>query len=167
MPKIWEAKPVAAGLRFGIVVGKFNSTITDRLLEGALDALGRAGVDDGDIEIARVPGSFEIPVAAMRLARSGRFSAIVCLGAIIRGATAHWDYLSHTVTSSLSHVALECDLPVTNAVLTTETAELASERAVRGRDNRGYAAAIAAVEMAVLFRELGADEGEPRDERAR
>lgn len=165
MTKIWEGKPSAPpGMRFAVVISRFNSTVTDGLLEGALEALKRAQVPAADVEVARVPGAFEIPLTAKRLAESGRFDAVVCLGAVIKGETPHWDYLSRSVTDALERAALATGVPITNAVLTTETLEQAVDRARgRGSDNKGYDAALAAVEMAVLFRQLAteasADEG--------
>lgn len=154
MTKIWEGKPKGDGFRFGIVVSRFNSTVTDKLLEGALAALARAGVDTDDVDVVRVPGAFEMPLAVKRLAETGRVSGVICLGAIVKGGTPHWDYLSSTVTTALSEVSLATNLPVTNALLTTETMEQAHERAGKGADNKGYDAALAAMEMAELFRRL-------------
>ena len=157
MAKIWEGKPSAlSGMRFGVVVSRFNSGVTDKLLEGALEALRRAQVADVDIEVVRVPGAFEIPLAAKALAVSGRVSGVICLGAIVKGGTPHWDYLSRSVTDAVLQVALETGVPSTNAILTTETLEQALERSTgRGSDNKGYDAALAAVETAVLHRALG------------
>lgn len=154
--RIWEGKPNGGGRRFGIVVGRFNSPVTDKLLEGALEAMRRAHVADEDIEVVRVPGAFEIPLAAKRLAQTGRFVGVVCLGAIIKGGTPHWDYLSQTVTSAMGDVALQSGLPVTNAVLTTETMEQALARAggASGGENKGFDAALAMVELAELFSRL-------------
>ena len=157
MTKIWEGKPNGNGRRFGIVVARFNSTVTDKLLEGALEALGRAHVDADDIEIVRVPGAFEMPLAAKRLAETGRVAGVVCLGAIIKGGTPHWDYLSASVTSAIGEASLFTSVPMTNALLTTENLEQALERAGKGTDNKGnkgYDAALAAVEMAELYSRL-------------
>ncbi|HJS75521.1 MAG TPA: 6,7-dimethyl-8-ribityllumazine synthase, partial [Vicinamibacteria bacterium] len=139
MAKIWEGKPSAlSGMRFGVVVSRFNSGVTDKLLEGALEALRRAQVADVDIEVVRVPGAFEIPLAAKALAVSGRVSGVICLGAIVKGGTPHWDYLSRSVTDAVLQVALETGVPSTNAILTTETLEQALERSTgRGSDNKG------------------------------
>ena len=161
MAKIWQGKPSGRGLRFGIVVARFNSTVTDKLLEGALEALGRAHVDADDIEVVRVPGAFEMPLAAKRLAETGRVAGVVCLGAIVKGGTPHWDYLSTSVTTALSKASLSTNVPMTNALLTTENMEQALERAGKGandksnRGNKGYDAALAAVEMAELYSRLG------------
>ena len=148
--QIREGKMNGAELRIAIVVGRFNSSITDKLLEGAVKALKRARVDFDYVEVIRVPGSFEIPVAALLLAQTGRFDAVVCLGAIIKGDTPHWSYLSQVVTTGISHAALETGIPMTNAVLTTETYEDAAKRACEQGHNKGYDAALAAVEMANL-----------------
>lgn len=154
MAKLWEGKPKGDGRCFGIVVSRFNSTVTDKLLEGALAALARAQVADDDIEVVRVPGAFEMPLAAKRLAETGRVAGVICLGAIVKGGTPHWDYLSATVTQSLSDASLATKLPMTNALLTTETMAQALIRAGKGTDNKGYDAAIAAVEMAELYARL-------------
>jgi 6,7-dimethyl-8-ribityllumazine synthase len=142
-------------MRFAVVMSRFNSGVTDKLLEGALEALKRAQVAAEDVEVVRVPGAFEIPLAAQTLAASGRFSGVVCVAAIIKGGTPHWDYLSRAVTDALARVALDTGVPVTNAILTTETLEQAVARSGgRGSDNKGYDAAFAAVETAVLHRAL-------------
>ena len=154
MTKIWEGKAAGEGMRFGIVLGRFNSLVTDKLLEGALEALRRARIDDDDVEIMRVPGAFEIPLAAKRFAETGRFAAIICLGAIIKGGTPHWDYLAKAATSGICQASLATNVPMTNAVLTTDTMEQAVERSQKGCNNKGYDAALAAVEMAVLFEKL-------------
>ena len=166
MAKIWEGKPTGNGRRFGIVVARFNSTVTDKLLEGALEALGRAHVDADDIEIVRVPGAFEMPLAAKRLAETGRVAGVVCLGAIVKGGTPHWDYLSAGVTAALVEASLFTSVPMTNALLTTENMEQALDRAGQGpnikgikgnKGNKGYDAALAAVEMAELYSRLGGE----------
>jgi len=152
--KIWEGKAVGEGMRFAIVLGRFNSLVTDKLLEGALEALRRARVREDDVEVVRVPGAFEIPLAAKRLAETGRFAAVICVGAIVKGGTPHWDYLSQTATSGICQASLATNIPMTNAVLTTDTMEQAVERSRPGSNNKGYDAALAAVEMAVLFEKL-------------
>jgi 6,7-dimethyl-8-ribityllumazine synthase len=144
-------------MRVAVAMSRFNSGVTDKLLLGALEALKRAQVADQDVEVVRVPGAFELPLAVKALAVSGRFDAVVCLAAIVKGGTPHWDYLSRAVTDALARVALDSMIPITNAVLTTETLEQALARASgRGSDNKGYDAALAAVETAVLHRELAA-----------
>ena len=137
-----------------MVVSRFNSFVTDKLLEGALEAMKTCDVGEEDLEIVRVPGSFEIPLTAKRLAGSGRFDGVVCLGAIIRGKTPHWDYLGRSVAEAIARTALESGVPLTLGVLTTENSELALARAEPGRNNRGYDAAMTAVEMANLLRAL-------------
>lgn len=145
----------AADLRIGFVVSRFNSTITEKLLEAGLDAFRRSGGTDENVTVLRVPGSFEIPVAARRLAEAGKVRAIVCLGCLIRGETPHFDYLSREVTRGIDEVALRYGLPVTYGVLTTDTVEQALNRSGIKHGNKGVDATIAAVEMADLFRKLG------------
>ncbi len=142
------------GLRFGIVVGRFNSLISKKLLEGALDALGRHGVDLSQVEVAWVPGSFEIPLAAKKMAASGKFDAVICLGAIIRGATPHFDYVAAEASKGIAQVMLETGVPVSFGVLTTDTIEQAIERAGTKAGNKGFEAAMAAIEMANLLKKL-------------
>lgn len=154
MTRITEGKPSGQGLRFAVVVSRFNSFVTDKLLEGALDALEKCGVEEEALEVVRVPGSFEIPLTAKRLASSGRYNGVVCLGAIIKGETPHWDYLGRAVTQAVAETALETGVPVTFGVLTTESRELALARAEIRGDNRGYDAAMAVVEMADLYRRM-------------
>jgi 6,7-dimethyl-8-ribityllumazine synthase len=140
------------GLRLGIVVSRFNSFITERLLSGALDALERAGADEKKIEIVRVPGSFEIPVAAKRLAQSGRYDALITLGCVIRGDTQHFDYISAEVTRGIQLAAVETGVPIAFGVLTTDTLEQAIDRAGAKSGNKGAEVALAAVEMATLLK---------------
>ncbi len=139
------------GHRFGIVVARFNELVTRRLLEGAVDVLTRHGVRPEDIEVAWVPGSFELPVAAQALAETGRFSAIICLGAVIRGATPHFEYVASQAASGIGRVALDHRLPVIFGVITADTQEQALERAGGKVGNRGAEAALAALEMADLL----------------
>lgn len=150
-----EGNLSAAGRTFGIVASRFNDFIVRRLLDGALDAIGRHGGDPASVDVVWVPGSFEIPVAARRLALSGRYEAIVCLGAVIRGATAHFDYVANGAASGISSVALEADLPVVFGVITTETIEQAIERAGTKLGNKGFEAAVTAIEMADLMPRIG------------
>ena len=152
--KVIEAKLDASGRKFGIIVSRFNNFVTDKLLEGALEALKGCGVEDEDMVVVRVPGSFEVPAAAKKLADSGRFHAVVCLGAIIKGETPHWDYLGRTVSDAIARIALESGVPLTFGILTTETRDTALARAEERGENRGYNAAIAAVEMADLYRQM-------------
>jgi 6,7-dimethyl-8-ribityllumazine synthase len=143
-----------SGRRFGIVVGRFNELITKQLLAGASDCLRRHGVADGDVEAAWVPGAWEIPAALRRMHRTGRFDALIALGAVIRGATPHFDYVSSGVASGVAALGAEVDLPVVFGVLTTDTLEQALERAGSKAGNKGWDAALAALEMADLFAQL-------------
>lgn len=152
--KIYEGKLSAEGLKFGIVISRFNEFITKKLLEGALDALKRNGARDKDVEIAWVPGAWEIPSAAARLDRMGRYDAIICLGAVIKGATAHWQYISTQVTRGIAAVGQASENPVVYGVITPDTLEQAIERAGTKAGNKGFDAAMAAIEMANLFKEL-------------
>ena len=154
MPKTIEGTLDAKGLKVGLLVSRFNSFVSERLVEGAVDALVRHGAKDGDISIARVPGAFEIPAAARQMSRSGHFDAIICLGAVIRGATPHFEYVSAEVSKGVAAVAMDADIPVTFGVLTTDTLEQAIERAGSKAGNKGFDAAMAAIEMANLYKEF-------------
>ena len=154
MPKNYEGQLNAAGMRVGIIVGRFNSFITERLLEGALDALYRHGGADEDISVYRVPGSFEIPLATKKLAEAGSCDAIICLGAVIRGATPHFDYVAAEVSKGVANVSLATGVPVIFGVLTTDTVEQAVERAGTKAGNKGFDAALAAMEMASLLKQM-------------
>ena len=154
MPKTYEGKLVAQGLRFAIVVSRWNSFFTERMLEGALDALVRHGADESQIEIARVPGTWEIPVAAQRMATTRRFDAVVCIGCLIRGATPHFDYLASEVTKGIGAITLQTGVPLTYGVITVENLEQAVERAGTKAGNKGAEAAMAAVEMANLLKQI-------------
>jgi len=154
MPKILEANLLAEGKTFGIVVSRFNDFITEKLVSGALDALIRSGASDDDIEIARVPGAFEIPLLAKKMAASGRYDAVICLGAVIRGATPHFDYVSAEVSKGVAAASMETGRPVIFGVVTTDTIEQAIERAGTKAGNKGFSAAMAAVEMANLMQQL-------------
>ena len=156
MAYVFEGRLNGEGLRFGIVVARFNDFITHRLLEGARDALIRHGVDPDDVDVAWVPGTYEIPLAARRMARSRRYDAVICLGAVIRGATAHFDYVAGEAGSGVSRAAWDADLPVMFGVLTTDTIEQAIERAGTKAGNNGFTAAVGAIEMANLFRQIDA-----------
>jgi 6,7-dimethyl-8-ribityllumazine synthase len=151
-----EGKLIAEGLKFALVVSRFNSFITERLLEGALDSLRRKGVREEDLTLVRVPGAWEIPLAAKRLAQGGRHHAVVCLGAVIRGSTPHFDYVAAEVSKGIAQVSLEAGVPISFGILTTDTLEQAIERAGSKAGNKGAAAADAAVEMVNLLKELGA-----------
>jgi len=154
MAKTYEGKLLAEGLKFGIVVSRFNEFITRKLLDGALDALGRHGANDAEIAIAWVPGTFEIPVVAQRMASSGKHDAVICLGALIRGATPHFEYLAAEVTKGIAQVALSTGVPTIYGVITTDTIEQAIERAGTKVGNKGFDAAEAAIEMANLLRAM-------------
>jgi 6,7-dimethyl-8-ribityllumazine synthase len=154
MPTVLEGKLSAAGFRFAIIVSRFNDFISSKLVDGAMDALVRHGADENEVLLVKVPGAFEIPLAAKKLARSGKVDAVVCLGAVIRGATPHFDYVAAEVSKGIAVVALESDIPVTFGVLTTDNLEQAIERAGSKAGNKGYDAALAAVEMVNVFREL-------------
>ncbi|MBV9849118.1 MAG: 6,7-dimethyl-8-ribityllumazine synthase [Armatimonadetes bacterium] len=152
----FEGNLIAQGLRFAVVLSRFNNLIGDRLLEGALDALRRHGAAEEDIAVALVPGAFEIPLAAQQMAKSGRYDAVICLGAVIRGATAHFDYVAGPMASSLAAAALETGVPVLFGVLTTDTIEQALERAGTKAGNKGADVAVAAIEMANLLKVMRA-----------
>ena len=154
MAKYIEGNLNGAGRKLGIVVARFNSFISEKLLEGAIDTLVRSGVDSNDIEVARVPGAFEIPLAAQRMARSGKYDAVICLGAVIRGATPHFDYVAGEVAKGTAQVMLDAGLPVLFGVLTTETIEQAIERAGSKAGNKGSEVAIGALEMINLLAAL-------------
>lgn len=154
MPRTVEGSLIGAGLRFGIVVSRTNDFITSRLLEGALDALRRHGADEEGVVVLKVPGCFEIPLAAQKLALSRQFDAVICLGAVIRGDTPHWEYISAEVTKGIAQVSLNTGMPVTFGVLTTDTLEQAIDRAGVKAGNKGSEAALAAIEMANLLRQV-------------
>lgn len=150
------------GMRIGIIVARFNSFITERLLEGAIDALTRSGVAAADLDVVRVPGAFEIPPIARNLAVSGRYDAVLCLGAVIRGATFHFDLVAGECARGVAEVALQTGVPVLFGVLTTDTIEQAIERAGTKAGNKGAECAVAAIEMVDLTRQLAAIQGGPR-----
>lgn len=154
MPLIYEGHLLGKGLKIGLVVGRFNEFITSRLLSGALDALKRHGVADDDIEIAWVPGAFEISLVARRMATSRRYDAVLCLGAVIRGATPHFDYIAAEVSKGIAKIGLETGVPVIFGVLTADTIEQAIERAGTKAGNKGWSAAVSGIEMANLLREF-------------
>jgi len=154
MPRTIEGQLVATNKKFGIIASRFNEFITSKLLEGALDAFTRHGVKDDDMTIAWVPGSYEIPYAVKRMAESGNYDAIVCLGALIRGATPHFDYISAEVTKGIAQVGLATGVPVIYGVITTNTIEEAIERAGTKVGNKGFDAAVSALEMTSLFDQL-------------
>ena len=154
MSQHFEGVLLGKGLKFGLVVSRFNEFLTKRLLEGAQDALLRHGVNQEDIEIAWVPGSFEIPLVAKKLAETKRFDAVICLGAVVRGGTPHFEYIATEVTKGIAKVGLETGLPVIYGVLTADTLEQAIERAGTKMGNRGFDAAVEAIEMANLIKSI-------------
>lgn len=154
MPEIIQGHLDAKGRSFGIVVSRFNEFISSKLLEGALDCLYRHGADEKMVDIIWVPGSFEIPMAANKLATSGKYNAVICLGTLIRGATPHFEYIAAEATKGIASVALKTQLPVTYGVLTCDSLEQAIERAGTKAGNKGWDAALSAIEMADLFTKL-------------
>lgn len=152
MSKVYEGNLLGEGLRFGIVISRFNDFITHKLLDGALDTLHRHGVRDEDVEVARVPGAFEIPLIAKKMAATGRYAGIICLGTVIRGATPHFEYIASEVAKGVAHVGLDTGVPVIFGVITADNLEQAIERAGTKAGNKGADAAVAAIEMANLIR---------------
>ena len=159
MAREFEGQLDGRGLRFGIVVSRFNALITDQLLAGARDGLRRHGVSDEAVDVARVPGALEIPIVARRLAQTGRYDALVCLGAVIRGATAHFDYVAAGVAQGVGRLAVDSGVPAIFGILTTDTIEQALERAGVKQGNKGWDAALAAIETANVIRALEAEPG--------
>ena len=154
MPKTLEGKISAEGYRFGLVVSRFNDFISSKLVEGAVDALKRHGATEEQLLLVKVPGAFEIPLAAKKLAESGKVDAVICLGAVIRGSTPHFDYIAAEVSKGIAMVALDTKVPVAFGVLTTDNLEQAIERAGTKSGNKGWDAAVAAMEMVNLFKQL-------------
>ena len=155
MVKNYVGMLTGEGLKFGLVVSRFNEMISKKLLDGALDALRRQGVKEEDIEIAWVPGSYETPVVALKMAEAKKYEAIICLGAILRGATPHFDYVATVATKGIAKVALKTGIPVINGIITADSLEQAIERAGTKRGNKGFDAALSAIEMANLIRKMG------------
>ncbi len=155
MGKCFEGVLIGKGLRFGLVVSRYNEFFSRKLLEGAQDALLRHGVSEDDIEIAWTPGSFEIPQIAQQLAQTKKYDAIICLGAVIRGGTPHFDYIAAQVTRGIATVGLNTGLPVIYGVITTDTLEQAIERSGTKAGNKGFDAAVSAIEMANLMKSIG------------
>ncbi|NJD04835.1 MAG: 6,7-dimethyl-8-ribityllumazine synthase [Ruminiclostridium sp.] len=152
--KTHEGNLIANGLKFGIVTGRFNEFISSKLLGGAIDALVRHGADEANIEAAWVPGAFEIPLVAQKMAATKKFDAVICIGAVIRGSTPHFDYVAAEVSKGIAKVSLDTGIPVIFGVLTTDTIEQAIERAGTKAGNKGYDAAVTAIEMANLLKQL-------------
>ncbi len=155
MPKTIEAGLKADGKNFAIIAARFNDFITGRLVEGSVDALKRCGAKEDDIEIYKVPGAFEIPLVAKKIAALGKYNAVICLGAVIRGATPHFDYVSSEATKGIAMAGMETGVPVVFGILTTDTIEQAIERAGTKAGNKGWDAAMTAIEMANLMAEIG------------
>jgi len=155
MSKSFEGVLLGKGLRFGVVVSRFNDFITKRLLDGAEDALLRHGVSQEDIGIAWVPGSFEIPLVAKKLAQTKKYDAVICLGAVVRGGTPHFEYIASEVTKGIAKVSLDTEVPVVYGIITADTLEQAIERAGTKMGNAGFKAAVIAIEMANLVKSIG------------
>lgn len=155
MGKSYEGSLLGKGLKFGLVVSRFNEFFTRKLLEGAQDALLRHGVNEADIEVAWTPGSFEIPLVVLKMAQSKKYDAIICLAAVIRGGTPHWEYIAAEATKGIARVSLETGVPVVNSILTTETLEQAIERSGSKGGNKRFDAAVGAIETANLLKTMG------------
>ncbi|MFO8100865.1 MAG: 6,7-dimethyl-8-ribityllumazine synthase [Dehalococcoidia bacterium] len=154
MGKEYEGMLIGEGLTFGLVVSRFNELITSKLLEGARDALSRHGVREEDVEIAKTPGAFEIPLVAKKMAQTGKYDGIICLGAVIRGGTPHFDYIASQVSKGVASASLELGLPITFGIITADTLEQAIERAGTKMGNAGFQAGLSAIEMASLLKSL-------------
>lgn len=152
--KVYEGKLVADGIKVGIVAARFNEFIVSKLLSGAMDGLTRHDVKEENIEVAWVPGAFEIPLVASKMAKSNKYDAVICLGAVIRGATTHYDYVCNEVSKGIAHIGLETGVPVIFGVVTTENIEQAIERAGTKAGNKGYDCALSAIEMVNLLKEI-------------
>jgi 6,7-dimethyl-8-ribityllumazine synthase len=155
MNKRFEGMLLGKGLKFGVVISRFNEFISGKLLDGAQNALLRHGVSEDDIDIARTPGSLEIPLVALKLAQSGRYDAVICLGTVIRGGTSHFEYIATVVTKDIAKVGLKTEVPIVNGIITADTLEQAIERAGTKQGNKGFDAAVNAIEMANLLKSLG------------
>ena len=154
MMKVYEGKLIAKDFKFGIVVGRFNEFITSKLLGGALDALKRHGADDNNVEVAWVPGAFEIPLVAQAMAKAGKYNAVICLGAVIRGGTPHFDYVCAEVSKGIAKVSMDTGLPTVFGIITADNIEQAIERAGTKAGNKGWDAAVTGIEMANLLNGL-------------
>ena len=152
--RVLEGKVVAEGIRVGIVASRFNEFITNKLVGGALDGLKRHNVDEAQVDVAWVPGAFEIPLIASKMAKSGKYDAVICVGAVIRGNTSHYDYVCNEVSKGIASVSLDSGIPVLFGILTTENIEQAIERAGTKAGNKGYDCALSAIEMVNLIREI-------------
>ena len=156
MANVIEGKLDASGLKVGLAISRFNSFISERLLEGSIDALLRHGANEKDLDVVRVPGAFELPLATKKMVESGKYDAVICLGAVIRGATPHFDYVSAEVSKGIASVSLDAGVPVAFGVLTTDNIEQAVERAGSKSGNKGFEAAVTVIEMVNLFRSMEA-----------
>lgn len=165
-PKVHRGKTNAEGFRFAIVASRWNDFLTSKLIDGAVDALSRAGAVEQDVEIFMVPGAFELPLAALKAAESGKFDAVVAIGVVIRGETPHFDYVAGEAAKGVSHASLQTGVPVMFGVVTTDTVEQAINRSGLKAGNKGYEAAMAAVEVANLYSELGKDDQAKGKEKA-
>ena len=152
--KIYNGNLISGEGKYGIVISRFNEFIGSKLLSGAIDALERHGVDETNIEIAWVPGAFEIPLVAKKMAKTGRYDSVICLGAVIRGSTPHFDIVANEVSKGIAHIGLETEVPIIFGVLTTDSIEQAVERAGTKAGNKGFEAAVTAIEMANLLKEI-------------
>lgn len=152
--KVYEGNFISNEIKIGIVCARFNEFIVSKLLSGALDGLRRHDIKEEDIEVAWVPGAFEIPLIAQKMAKSGKYDAVICLGAVIRGSTTHYDYVCSEVSKGIANISLSCDIPVMFGVLTTENIEQAIERAGTKAGNKGYDCAMGAIEMVNLIRDI-------------
>jgi 6,7-dimethyl-8-ribityllumazine synthase len=152
--KIFQGELKAEGLKFAIIVSRFNDFITSKLLEGAIDALSRHGAKDNEIDVVKVPGSFEIPLAARKMASKNAYDALICLGTVIRGATPHFEYVASEVSKGIATVSLDTGVPIAFGIITSDTIEQAVERAGTKSGNKGFDAAITAIEMAQLLKKL-------------
>ena len=155
MSKSFEGMLLGKGLKFGLIVSRFNEFFTKKLLEGAQDALLRHGVNEEDVEVAWVPGSFEVPLIALKLAQTKKYDAVICLAAVVRGDTPHFEYIAAEVTKGIARAGMETGLPIINGVITTDTLEQAVERAGTKAGNKGFEAAVNAIEMANLVKAIG------------
>ena len=156
MANVFEGKLDATGLKVGLAISRFNSFISERLLEGSIDALLRHGAEEANLDVVRVPGAFELPLTTKKMVESGKYDAVICLGAVIRGATPHFDYVSAEVTKGIASVSLDAGVPVAFGVLTTDNIEQAVERAGSKSGNKGFEAAVTVIEMVNLFRSMEA-----------
>ncbi len=162
MARVFEGNLLGTGLKFGVVISRFNEFIGQKLLDGARDAFARHGVDPDAVDVAWTPGSFETPLIAQKLARAGGYDAIICLGAIIKGGTPHFEYVASELTKGIARVSLDTGLPVINGVITAENLEQAIERAGTKMGNKGFDAAVSAIEMANLMKSMAKPERKPR-----